>query len=321
MSQVTITSISGSPPYVIYICDGFLLNCEQVYSGNTSVPPSLVLDIPSGLTNSPTIIVRIVDGTGCEEQQSFSCITPTPTQTTTPTLTPTPSVTPAVTVTPTVSASYVIPSPTPTQSVTPTLTRTPAVTPSTTPQPQQNVIIIAEPFSARTSIGNYMDSVGSDFKGFTNGTTLSSNDNDFNLEMNHYLNFSGWNSNEFLYIATPVSSSRLGSDAFNNPRYTNDFYTAGVLQNSLESKAWFTVLVPTAQTQGYIQRQISVSEGDPHNFTNITPDSTIYSKTFTYSGYNFNRTTYRVYTTFPSTEFLLDNTQYPIYFKGSWVGI
>jgi hypothetical protein len=166
-----------------------------------------------------------------------------------------------------------------------------------------------------------MDSIGSNFKGFTNGTTLSSNDNDFNLEMNHYLNFSGWNNNEIFAISSSVSSSRLGSDAFNNPRYTNDFYTVGILQNSLENKAWFTVLIPTGQTQGFIQRQISVSEGDPHNFTNITPDSTIYSKTFTYSGYNFNRTTYRVYTTFPSTEFLLDNSQYPIYFKGSWVGI
>jgi hypothetical protein len=321
MSQVTITSISGSPPYVIYICDGFLLNCEQVYSGNTTVPPSLVLDIPSGLTNSPTIIVKIVDGTGCEEQQSFSCITPTPTQSPTPTLTPTPSVTPAVTVTPTVSASYVIPSPTPTQSVTPTLTSTPSVTPSTTPQPQQNVIIIAEPYSAATSIGNYMDSVGSDFKGFTNGTTLSSDDNDFNLEMNHYLNFSGWGNNEFFRIFSTASSSRQGFDYFNNPRYFFEFLTVGFFQNTVKDKAWYTVLIPTAQTENFFQKLVSLSNNDPNKFTNVATNEDIYFKTFTYSGYNFNRTTYRVYTTYPSTEFLLDNTKYPIYFKGSWVGI
>jgi len=320
MSQITITSISGLSPYVIYICDGFELNCEQVYSGNTTVPPSLILDIPSGLTNSPTIIVKIFDANGCEDRQSFSCITPTPTNTTTPTPTATPSTTPIPTVTPTVSPSFVAPSSTPTPSVTSTITPTPSITPSTTPQPQQLAIIIVEPYSASTAIGGYMDSVGSSFKGFTNGTSPSKNSTTFNIEMNHYLNFSGWSNNELLWIGGGLGTSSSAPDYLGNPQTLNSLLTIGPInQNSLNDKAWFTLMIPTAQTQGYIQRQIGISKGDSHSFDDIYLDSTIYSYTFTYSGYNFNRTTYRVYTTFPSTELLLDNTQYPIVFKGSWI--
>jgi hypothetical protein len=322
MSQVTINTISGQSPYVIYICDGFGLNCKQVYSGSTTVPPPITFDLPSELTHSPTVIVRIIDALGCQEDQSFSCITPTPTNTQTPTPSITPTITPSNTVTPSITPSYAAPTPTPTPSITSTITPTPSITPSTTPQPQQVALIIVEPFSAATGIGQYMNSVSSKFKGFTNGTSPSTSSTTFNIEMNHYLNFSGWSNNEMIWIGAGISPSSSGFDYAGNPRTLNNFYTVGpITQNSLGDKAWYTIMIPTAQTQGYIQKQIGISQGDPHSFTNVYPDSFIYSNTFTYSGYNFNRTTYRVYTTFPSTEFLLDNTQYPITFKGIWVGL
>jgi hypothetical protein len=116
-----ITSISGYPPYDIYVCDIFGFNCEQVAILTGDVPPPVILDYLGTYENSPVVTIKIVDSSGCVTTELFYCVDPTPTPT--PTLTPTP--TPTQTKTPTPTRT-----PTKTPTNTPTNTQTPTVTPS-----------------------------------------------------------------------------------------------------------------------------------------------------------------------------------------------
>lgn len=318
MSQITINTISGASPFDIYVCNTFELNCVLVLSQVTSLPVDVPL--PSQFTYSPAVLIKIIDASGCTETQVYSCVTPTPTPTITPTLTPTSSITPTPSITPSVTQTYIVTSPTPTPSVTSTLTPTPTITPSTTPQPLQRAVILVEPISAATNLGTYMLNKGLSFRGFSNGTSPTLNQNDFNIEMNNYLDYSGWTNNGLIVSIVSVASNSLGVDGFGNPRSIYNFNTGQVSATTIQGESWFSVIIPTGLTNGNYQKEIGLSSGDMHSFTGVKTDSIIYSYTFTYTGYNFNRTTYRLYTTFPSTEMLLDNTDTSIYLKGNVAG-
>jgi hypothetical protein len=60
--------------------------------------------------------------------------------------------------------------------------------------------------------------------------------------------------------------------------------------------------------------------GNPNVFTNVLTESTIRTNTFTYTGSTIPSVTYRVYTTYPATNFLIDNQITDIYFKGGSIG-
>jgi predicted esterase YcpF (UPF0227 family) len=68
------------------------------------------------------------------------------------------------------------------------------------------------------------------------------------------------------------------------------------------------------------QVEIDLGIVNPNVFTSVKMEPTIYANTFTYTGSTIARTTYRVYTTYPSNTFELDNT-YDLYFRGSKVDI
>ena len=89
MQTVEITTLSGHSPYNISICDITYTNCYSVATNVVSAP--ITVDIPLILQSSDKIIVLITDSIGCQEFQSYTCITPslTPTNTPTPTITPT----------------------------------------------------------------------------------------------------------------------------------------------------------------------------------------------------------------------------------------
>ena len=135
--------------------------------------------------------------------------------------------------------------------------------------------------------------------------------------MNNYLDYSGWTNNELIIKTVGITNSLLGTDGFGNPTSPYNFYTGLLSATTVQGESWFSVIIPTGLTNGNFQKEIGVSSGDMHAFTGVKTDSTMYSYTFTYTGYNFNRTTYRLYTTFPSTEMLLDNTETSIYLKGN----
>lgn len=315
MNQITINTLSGSSPFFIYICDVFEINCILSASGVTSTP--VEIKIPSEFNYSPSVLVKIIDSTGCVYSQVFSCISPTPTPSITQTQTPTSSITPTPSITPSITESSISASPTPTQSVTPTTTPTPTITPSTTLQPISSAVILIEPISASTNLGQYMLNKGLDFLGFSNETSPSLDNVKFNIELNNYLDYSGWTNNELISQYSTVPQNSNGTDGLGNPKSIYNFYTNFLSAGTIQGKSWFSVIIPTGLTNGNFQKEIGISSGDMHSFTGIKTDLLIYSYTFTYTGYNFNRTTYRLYTTFPSTEMLLDNTDTSIYLKGN----
>ena len=92
MQIIEITSVTGTSPYDIVICDITYTYCYTADTGVISIPPTLYLNLPPELDGSQSVIIKIVDSSGCEEIQLVNCPvtqTPTPTPTITPSITPT----------------------------------------------------------------------------------------------------------------------------------------------------------------------------------------------------------------------------------------
>ena len=87
--QIEITGVTGTGPYQVQVCDITNTTCVIV-TGSTSIPPTYTFDVPSPFVGTPNLLIKIVDSTGCNTFQYYSC-PPTPTPTPTPTLTPTPT--------------------------------------------------------------------------------------------------------------------------------------------------------------------------------------------------------------------------------------
>ncbi len=164
-----------------------------------------------------------------------------------------------------------------------------------------------------------MNSLGSSFYGFTNTTQPSSSASTFDLDMNKYVNFSGWTNGQFpVIIKQNVVFSANGLDSYGNPKILWNFSTTKVPENTVGCKAWYTWIIPTIYTNNKYQMEIDLGIVNPNVFTSVKMEPTIYTNTFTYTGSTIARTTYRVYTTYPSNTFELDNT-YDLYFRGSKV--
>ena len=122
--SVTISSITGSSPFDIYICQSDGTGC--FYINEISSTP-YTFDIPVPYDTSTSYIVKVVDAEGCIIT-STQTPSDTPTQTPSDTPTQTPSDTPTQTPTSTSGAT-----PTQTASQTQTPTHSPTQTPSDTP--------------------------------------------------------------------------------------------------------------------------------------------------------------------------------------------
>ena len=255
---------------------------------------------------------------------STATVTPTntltPTNTTTPTNTetPTPTPTPTVTETPTNT-------PTPTNTETPTNTPTPTntETPTNTPTPTQTpptilrAYLFIEPISGSSSIGNWMYNSGSNFFGFTNSSQPTQNQSIFDVDMNLYVDYSGWTNGEFPTIINQVVPQLTGGvDDFGNSIIAYNFKTTEVPANTVGCDAWYTWIIPTTLTNNQRQTEIDFNPNGLSNvLTSVFTESTINSYTFNYTGSTIPNTEYRVYTTFPSLVFKLNNNE-NIYFKG-----
>ena len=79
-NQIQITSITGTSPYDVYVCDYTNTFCFLV-TGATVMPPYVTFDVPPPLANVSPIIVKLIDSNGCEFFEPFQCPTPTPTAT------------------------------------------------------------------------------------------------------------------------------------------------------------------------------------------------------------------------------------------------
>jgi hypothetical protein len=356
MCLITLNIVTGTPPYTVEVCDFFGSNCVTVAYITGYVPPQFEIVVPPPYDVAPILKVRVYDVNGCIQDNNVTMMSPTPANTNTPTPTITPSITPSNTVTPTITPTKATPTPTatntPTKTVTPTvtptkqsptptptktptptvtstitntptktLTPTPTKTPTASPLPPTKAFLFIEPYTGSTSIGSWMySSLGSGFYGFTNGTQPTQNQSTFNVELNTYVNFSGWTNGSFPQIINQdVPQSTGGFDSYGNPIIAYNFKTTIVSANTVSSgKSWFTWMIPTGQTNGLYQTKIDYSTSSPNTLTTVHTESTIYSYYFTYTGNTIPKTTYRVYTTYPSTNFELLNGS-SIYFRGNTV--
>jgi len=262
-------------------------------------------------------------------------VTPTVTPTNTPTPSITPSITPTISITPTnTTTPSITPSITATITTTPTIT--PSITPSSTPE-QAFAYLFIEPYSGASSIGQYMFNEGSSFFGFTNATQPSSVSGTFISDMTKYINFSGWSSGEFprpiktsitfnlnsttglTVNQTPINGVSYGLDQYGNLITFNEFLTVKVPKGTCNDKAWYTWIVPTWFTNYQYQISIDLGKGDPNTMSQIKTNPTIYQNSVFYSGGTIGHTTFRVYTSYPSQNFELENN-IDLYFKGSTIG-
>jgi hypothetical protein len=251
--------------------------------------------------------------------------TQTPTPTATPTVTPTydpcpgPSQTPTPTETPTNTPTK---TPTPTPSLTPCYppSATPTKTPTPTPTPVYFAHLFIEPISGATNIGQWMFDGGSNFFGFTNNSQPNQDQTQFNIDMNRYVDFSGWTSGLFpSVIRQSVPQQSGGFDTFGNPIVRYNFLTTEILEQTIPVSAWYTWIIPISLTNNETQTAIDVnSDGDPNSLVTVNTERAINTYTFTYSGDTIPPTTYKVYTTFPNRIFALNNNQ-SIYFRGNTV--
>jgi hypothetical protein len=88
--QITISGVTGTPPYSVSVCDVTLTYCYLV-TGSTTISPSYSFFVPFPLDVADSVIVKLIDSNGCPLFYPYSC---PPTPTPTPSITPTPSSTP-----------------------------------------------------------------------------------------------------------------------------------------------------------------------------------------------------------------------------------
>ena len=199
-------------------------------------------------------------------------------------------------------------------------TPTPTVTPSPTPVFELAYLFI-EPVSGSTSIGQWMYNSGSNFFGFTNlSSPDTSNSAQFNIDMNNYIDYSGWTSGSFPAVRTqPVPQASGGIDSYGNAIVEFNFTTHEVPSGTVNSASWYMWIIPTGATNGEIQTLIDYNNtGNPNVFTTVNTEGTLRANTFTYTGTTIPADTYRIYTTFTDVAFYLNNNN-DIYFKGNTV--
>jgi hypothetical protein len=287
----------------------------------TETPTNTVTPTPTTtLTLTPTNTASDTPTpTPTETPTGTPANTPTPTTTTTLTATQTQTPTPTTTLTATPTET---PTPTTTTTLTATETQTPTPTktPSATPAPLLSAYLFIEPTSANTQFSGYFLSVASPgvFRGFSNGLALSTNPVTYNVQMNNYIQFSGWGGTAPLIGTGITSSVSVGNDAYGNPITAYLFETYKVSAGTVSGDAWFTWIVPTASTNNQIISQIGYNNaGNPNSLTAVNTQSSIYNLTVTTTGSTIPVGVYRVYSTYTSPTFRINGATNDIYFKGN----
>ena len=161
---------------------------------------------------------------------------------------------------------------------------------------------------------------GRDFFGFTNYSQPTQNQPQFNLDLNRYVDFTGWTSGLFPTIITQsVPDFSGGFDSFGNSIVAYNFYTTEVPEGTVPVDAWYTWIIPVAATNNERQTIIDLNNnGNPNLMNAIAIEGTINIYTFTYTGATIPNAVYKVYTTYPSPIFKILNDK-AIYFRGNEV--
>jgi hypothetical protein len=212
------------------------------------------------------------------------------------------------------------PTSTPGASPTPTPTQTMTKTPTPTPTPVYFAYLFIEPVSGSEDIGQWMYDNNRDFFGFTNYSQPTQDQTDFNIDMNTYVNFSGWTSGLFpSLIQQTVPQTSGGEDEYSNAIVAYNFLTTKIPSEYVNGFGWYTWMIPVSLTNNERQTIIDINTSNsPNLMTGVGTEQTINSYTFTYTGTTIPPTTYRVYTTYPNTIFKIIDTQ-NIYMRGNTI--
>jgi hypothetical protein len=195
---------------------------------------------------------------------------------------------------------------------------TPTNTPSATQLPLGAYLFI-EPTSGASAIGQWQQSQGVYFYGFTNMSQPSQAYQYFQDDIDAYVSFSGWSSGVFpTVIRASVPQTSGGNDSYGQPIYAYNFVTTQVNSSVCPTEAWYTWFIPTSLTNNGVQSQITLSLAGPGDGFAVTMNSTIYSNTYVSTGGTLPAATYKVYTTFPDSQFQITNVS-NIYFRGNTV--
>lgn len=77
MANIRLNSITGTPPFQVYVSDVNGNNQSLVAIVLNSVPPSVTFDIPNIFNNIPQIGLTIIDNNGCNLFYIIPCNTET----------------------------------------------------------------------------------------------------------------------------------------------------------------------------------------------------------------------------------------------------
>ena len=70
--QIQITSISGTSPYDVIVCDITNTYCFSV-SASTTITPIQIFNVPPPLDNVDYLLLKIIDSNGCEKFIYLDC--------------------------------------------------------------------------------------------------------------------------------------------------------------------------------------------------------------------------------------------------------
>lgn len=74
MTQIEITSISGiTTPFNLYACDVYECNCVLIATINTTIPPPILITLPTTFNSAPAIGLKFIDLVGCEKFGIIYC--------------------------------------------------------------------------------------------------------------------------------------------------------------------------------------------------------------------------------------------------------
>ena len=71
--NLSITDITGAPPFEVYFCDSNVNNCQLVGTLYDPLYWPTIIDLPISLSGSTTIFVKIVDSNLCETFKFINC--------------------------------------------------------------------------------------------------------------------------------------------------------------------------------------------------------------------------------------------------------
>jgi hypothetical protein len=63
--QVTITDITGTTPFNIYVCDNPITSCVYINTITSGDLPNYVFNVPDVMTSMSSYTLKIIDNVGC----------------------------------------------------------------------------------------------------------------------------------------------------------------------------------------------------------------------------------------------------------------